>query len=159
MSEEILDMIGQAIHRMPDVIRVSASGIIFNASNQVLLQRRADNGYWGLPAGMLDIGESIQQTVIREVLEETGLHVTVKRMTGIYTDPKQYSIMTFRSGQLGQIIGVAFECEYQSGQLQISEESTDIGYFPTDCLPENTMLATKIRIQDALVNQVEPFIR
>ncbi len=39
-----------------------------------------------------------------------------------------------------QFMIVAFECEYQSGELQISDESTDVGYSPIDSLPANTLL-------------------
>ena len=52
-----------------------------------------------------------------------------------------------------------FECERQSGELEISEESTDIGYFPVDRMPENTLLSVWLRIEDALAKKSEPFIR
>lgn len=52
-----------------------------------------------------------------------------------------------------------FECEASSGELRISEESTDIGYFPTNALPEDTMIGTRMRVEDAVAKRVEPFIR
>ena len=66
---------------------------------------------------------------IREVLEEIGLHVTIKRLIGIYSDPQHYSIMSYPSAEwVIHYVTLLFECECQSGQLQISDESTDIGY-------------------------------
>ena len=156
---QMVDSSGQPLSKMPDSILPSTNGVVFNSRGEVLLQKRADNGYWGLPGGRVDIGESVEQGAIREVLEETGLHVTVKRLIGIYSDPKQYSILSYPWGLVVQYVTLVFECEYQSGQLAISEESTDIGYFPPDALPDKTMLSYHLRIKDALAGQELPFIR
>ncbi len=160
LPASLFDSTGQALSKVPDEIRPSTNGAIFNEKGEVLLQRRADNGYWGLPGGKVDIGESVSQGAIREVLEETGLHVTIKRLIGIYSDPQHYSIMSYPSAEwVIHYVTLLFECECQSGQLQISDESTDIGYFSPDSLPEDTLLSHHLRIKDALANQVEPFIR
>ena len=61
-------------------LRVGASAIIFGRARQnVLLTRRSDNGRWCLPGGGMDPGESVAETYIREVLEETGLEVEVTK--------------------------------------------------------------------------------
>ena len=158
-SPGFVDSTGAPVHRMPDEIRPGTGGVIFNESGEVLLQRRADNDWWSLPGGGVDIGESVEQCVIREVFEETGLHVTVKRLVGIYSDPKNYSVMSYPGDTIVQYVSAAFECETQSGELRISDESTDIGYFPVDSLPDNTLLSSQLRIKDALANRAEPFIR
>ena len=156
----LFDSTGQALTKMPDQILPSTNGAVFNERGEVLLQKRADNGYWGLPGGKVDIGESVEQGAIREVLEETGLNVAVKRLIGVYSDPKHYSIMSYdAAGWIIHYVTLVFECEYQSGQLQISDESTDIGYFSPDSLPENTLLSHHLRIRDAVANQAAPFIR
>ena len=65
-----------------------ASALIFDQSTgNVLLTRRQDNGRWCLPGGGMDPGESAAEACIREVFEETGLEVKVKRLVGIYTSP------------------------------------------------------------------------
>ena len=157
---ELFDSTGQALSKMPDEIRPSTNGVIFNPAGEILLQKRADNGYWGLPGGKVDIGESVEQGAIREVLEETGLHVATTRLIGIYSDPKHYSIMTYEAaGWIIHYVTLLFECELQSGRLQISDESTDIGYFSPNSLPENTLLSHHLRIADAMANQAAPFIR
>ncbi len=156
----LFDSTGQPLPKMPDEILPSTNGAVFNERGEVLLQKRADNGYWGLPGGKVDIGESVERGAIREVLEETGLHVTVKRLIGVYSDPQHYSIMSYPSaGWIIHYVTLVFECEYQSGQLQISDESTDIGYFSPDSLPEITLLSHRLRIRDALADQAAPFIR
>ena len=155
----LFDATGRPVPRLPDRLSASTNGVIFDGQGRVLLQKRADNGFWALPGGMIDIGESVEQGAIREVLEETGLHVTVKRLVGIYSDPKAHCIMIYPDGVIVQGVTIAFECQVRAGELKISEESTDIGYFSVDALPEDTLISHHIRIQDALANQISPFIR
>lgn len=55
----------------------AASAIVTNHEGKILLHRRSDNDLWALPGGSMDIGESISETAVREVKEETGLDVRV----------------------------------------------------------------------------------
>ena len=73
-ASEWYDDTGKRVARMPDAICVAASGIVFNEKRQILLQKRADNGQWGLPSGYVDTGESVEHGAIREIWEETGIH-------------------------------------------------------------------------------------
>ena len=156
---EWYDDTGKRVTRMPDAIYLAASGIVFNEKSEILLQKRADNGWWGLPSGYVDIGESVEQGAIREIWEETGVRTQVRRLVGIYSDPQHNVIAAYPDGSLIQFAIAVFECEYLSGQLRISDESTDIGYFPPDNLPDNTVLCDLLAINDALENQKRPFIR
>ena len=63
---------------------VSVAGVILNKERQVLLIQRKDNGHWEPPGGVLEIDESPQSGVRREVREETGLDVRVEALTGVY---------------------------------------------------------------------------
>ena len=85
---EWYDDTGNRVTRVPEAIHVAASGIVFNSEGEILLERRADNGWWGLPGGHIDIGESIGQAAVREIREETGVRTKVKRLVGIYSDPQ-----------------------------------------------------------------------
>ena len=144
---------------MPDTIHLAASGIVVNEKGEILLQKRADNGQWGLPSGYVDIGESVEHGAIREIWEETGIHTQVKRLVGIHSDPQHNVIAAYPDGSLIQFAIVVFEWEYLSGQLRISGESTDIGYFPPDNLPDDTVLCDLLAIKDALEDRERPFIR
>ena len=153
------DSTGRQVTRMPDTIHVAAGGVVFNTRGEILLQKRADNGWWGLPSGYVDVGESVEQAALREIWEETGIRTRVKRLVGIYSDPQHNVIGTYPDGSLIQFVIVIFECEYMSGELQISDESTDIGYFPPGNLPDCTEFCDVLAIGDALGNRVEPFVR
>ena len=98
---EWYDDTGKRVTRMPDAIHLAASSIVFNEKSEILLQKRADNGWWGLPSGHVDIGESVEQGAVREIWEETGIHTRVKRLVGIYSDPQHNVIAAYPDGSLG----------------------------------------------------------
>ena len=156
---EFLDATGQPFQRMPDEVRPGVGAVILDDEGNVLLEKRADNGFWGLPGGALSPGESIEEAAVREVLEETGLSVAVTRLVGIYSDPKRYSIMVYPGGQSVQYVTTVFECARRSGELRISNESSDLRYFNTQSLPENTLPAHRVRVEDAVAQRASPIIR
>ena len=123
------------------------------------MEHRSDVGFWGLPGGGVEIGESVEQAVIREVFEETGLEVAVGRLVGLYSDPKYYSVMRYPSGNLVHYVTFVFECRPQRGDLRVSDESIDLGYFDVDVLPEKTLLAHAVHIRDAAANRPDVFIK
>src|SRR5690349_9037026 len=65
----------------------SANSIVVNDAGELLLICRSDNGNWSLPGGDMELGESLGQAAIRETLEETGIHIRLTRIGGIYTNP------------------------------------------------------------------------
>ena len=80
-------------------------------------------------------------------------------MVGIYSNPARYAINQYPDGNVVQYVSIAFECERDHGELRISDESTEVGYFATDGLPEKMLPSHRIRVQDALANRPEPFLR
>ena len=154
-----VDGTGTPLERPPVAVMAAANGVVFNGIGEVLLHRRSDNGWWALPGGKVDVGESVAEAAVREVHEETGLRVEIKRLVGIYSDPRQYSILTYPTGDSIQYVTILFECEKKSGDLRISDESTEIGYYPVDALPEDTMLSHRQRIEDTVARAAEPFVR
>jgi ADP-ribose pyrophosphatase YjhB (NUDIX family) len=152
------DFTGRPVGK-PTRIGPGASAVIFNDQEQVLLEKRSDNSFWGLPGGAVDIGESVEEAVIREIFEETGLTVVVRRLVGVYSDPRHYAIASYPDGNVIQHVTLCFECDVRAGELKMSSESTDLGYFSTDGLPANTLPGHKVRIADALSRGPEAVIR
>ncbi len=158
-SSPLRDWTGALVERLPEVVVVSTSAFVTDRHGHVLLHRRADNGYWSLPGGRVNPGESVVEACAREVLEETGLWVRVGRLIGVYSDPRQGAIAVYPGGISQQFVNLCFACDVLEGELRASPESTAIGFFPPEALPEPLLLAHRLRIADALSNATEPHIR
>jgi ADP-ribose pyrophosphatase YjhB (NUDIX family) len=113
---------------------VGARAVLRDGAGRVLLVRRSDNGYWALPAGALEIGESILEAAVREVREETGLTATELTPFALYTG-KDF-IGTNMFGHTYQLHTTAFRVDAWTGELVTrTEETTDARFFPVDALP------------------------
>ena len=141
------------------VLRIGCSATIFDAARQsVLLTRRVDNGLWCLPGGHMEPGESVTECCAREVLEETGLRIRVKRLTGVYSNPDQ--LVVYQDGNQAHFVVMNFEAEVLGGELGLSDETSEAGYFTLAeiaALPMHDRHAE--RVADALSGQVEAYIR
>ena len=153
------DNTGKPLSGMPQRLGVGANAIIFDDDGRILLEKRSDNGWWGLPGGHVEIGEAAQDAMVREVLEETGLVVEVTRLVGIYSDPDNYCFVQYPDGNTAHILSTVFECSPTGGSLQMSEESADLQYHSVDALPERVVLSHRIRIEDAMVRSQTPFVK
>jgi ADP-ribose pyrophosphatase YjhB (NUDIX family) len=147
----------------PDVaralgVRSSVSAVIFDRRGHLLLQQRSDGGQWGLPGGSVEIGESITEAVRREVHEETGLDVTVRRLIGVYSDPR-LQVICYPDGMVWHYINVCFQCAVRGGELTTCDETLDLRYFPLRRLPTTLLPNHRVRIRDARIQRTAAFIR
>ncbi len=139
------------------LISPGAGGLIRDAEGRILLQKRRDVSLWGFPGGGQELGESILDTVRREVREEVGLTVEPVRLFGLYTNPALTA--TYPNGDQVQPLLCLFECKVVGGTPAIDgEESIDLGWFDLDHLPELTPLSAMV-MKDIRVFNGEPFIR
>ena len=136
-------------------LSLGASALVFDQSTgNVLLTRRQDNGRWCLPGGGMDPGESAAEACIREVFEETGLEVKVKRLVGIYTSPD--ILIEYPDGNKIQPVAFSFEVEVTGGTLGLSDETTEVGYFTIEKMEKMDMMEHHVqRIYDALEDRLE----
>jgi ADP-ribose pyrophosphatase YjhB (NUDIX family) len=135
----------------------AASAIVTDKKGKILLHRRSDNNLWALPGGTMDIGESISETIVREVKEETGLDVRPEYVVGIYTNPKH--VIAFPDGEVRQQFSICFACTLISGELCVSEESFEVDFFsPQEIAHLNMHLSIRLRIQHFLEYRSQPVI-
>src|SRR5271167_4924204 len=114
-------------HKPQPTPKIAVNAIVFNEQRQVLLVKRTDNGLWCIPGGHVDLGETLVQACLRELVEETGLTGEVIRLAGIYSDPK--NSLHIAQGSEWHTVCVTFLCKIIGGTITSSEETSEIRYF------------------------------
>ena len=118
------------------------TNVVVIKDGQVLLTKRSDIPVWCLPGGGVEAGESVAQTAVREVLEETGVAVQLTRLVGVYSRPTW--------GGDGDHV-LVFTAVPLSDRLQAHDDETvALGYFAPGALPEPFLWWQKQRLFDAL---------
>ena len=119
------------------LLQDGAAAIIVNDKGQILLQSRADRDKWGLPGGCQELGERFQDTVIREIKEETNLDVNEDDLELIDIVSGSSRRNDYPNGDV-VINNTALYCvRNYSGELKWDSESKNMKFFDLDNLPEN----------------------
>lgn len=119
------------------LIQDGASAIIVNEKNQILLQRRVDNDRWGLPGGCQEIGETFEETIIREVKEETNLDVKPEDLKLLAVVSGTGRRREYPNGDIVYNNSVVYVIKKYSGEIKCDEESKVLEFFDINNLPEN----------------------
>ena len=117
---------------------VSVAGVIVNDQDQALLVQRRDNQHWEPPGGILELDESIEDGLRREVREETGLTVEPIALTGVYKNLKR------------GIIALVFRCGAVDGELALNPEVAAFRWASRDEVRALAEEAFAVRVLDAL---------
>ncbi len=131
-AESYLGRVRTSVGDADTLLFVGARGVILDEQNRLLLIQRSDNHRWAIPAGAMELGESMEECAIRETWEETGLRATS------LTPFAFHSRYTFTNGygHTYQQILMSFRIHTWEGELlRQTEESVDAGFFPLDALP------------------------
>lgn len=116
---------------------VSVAGIVVRDDGRVLVIKRDDNGHWEAPGGVLELDESFEAGVQREVLEETGLTVTVERLTGVYKNLTH------------GIVALVYRCRPAGGEPHATEEAREIRWMTREEAQSAMVPAFGVRVLDA----------
>ncbi|OBA97964.1 NUDIX hydrolase [Mycolicibacterium fortuitum] len=116
---------------------VSVAGIVVRDDGRVLVIKRDDNGRWEAPGGVLELDESFEAGVRREVLEETGLVVEVERLTGVYKNLTR------------GIVALVYRCRPAGGDPHATEEAREIRWMTTEEVQSAMVPAFGVRVLDA----------
>ena len=125
--------------------KLGAAAIILNEAGHVLLVKQSyDHFNWEIPGGA-EIGESIVETALREVREETGLLVEAERTTGIYYEPAL------------DFLHFVFLCRRldEAAEFRPDAEVTECAYWPPAALPRPVSDFTIRRIEEALAGETQ----
>lgn len=126
---------------------VSVAGAVYDPLNDsFLVIQRQDNGEWQLPGGVLELNEKIEDGVVREVLEETGITVRALKLTGVYNN------------MVKGVVALVFLCEAVSGETKTSSESKSVEWIPRNKIQAMMSEAFSIRLLDAVKTDT-PYVR
>jgi 8-oxo-dGTP pyrophosphatase MutT (NUDIX family) len=135
----------------------SVVAIVQDEVGRVLMIHKTDNNKWALPGGGHEIGESIADTVVREVKEETGYDVEVETITGTYTNPRH--VMAYDDGEVRQQFSIAFRARLIGGGAVTSSESDRVEWVdPAQLESLNIHPSMRLRIAHALEADGRPYI-
>lgn len=117
---------------------VSVAGVVVDQDGKALLIRRRDNAHWEAPGGVLELDESIEDGVRREVKEETGLDVRPVALTGVYKNMAR------------GIVALVFRCTATSGELTTNDEVTGFRWASPEEVIALADEAFAVRVLDAM---------
>ena len=115
----------------PRKIILNCAGALIVREDQILLQRRTDNGRWGLIGGLVEMNETYTQAALREIREETGLEVKLDSFLGIFHNHN----MVWSNGDAAHVICAMFTASIVRGEPRIDEESLELRFFGRNELP------------------------
>ena len=116
-----------------------------NGEPAVLLIRRAQEplkGEWSLPGGAVELGETLEAAIRREVLEETGLKVTVQRLTGVYKNLSH------------GIVALVYRCRPADGVTHPTAEAREVRWMTREEVQSAMNAAFAVRVLDAFDENV-----
>ena len=118
------------------IILTGAGVILVNNRNEILLGKRADNGYWAYPAGSMELGESFEECARRETQEESGLLCGRLELLMLRSGKDTY--YEYPNQDKVYFAGAVYICFEYSGEMKVQEEEViEQAFFPLDALPDN----------------------
>ncbi|MBV9140388.1 MAG: NUDIX domain-containing protein [Pseudonocardiales bacterium] len=137
-------------------IVVAVTAFILDESGHLLMIRRTDNDLYAIPGGAQEVGETISQTVVREVSEETGILVEVTGFIGVYSDPQH--VIAFADGEVRQEFSLCFRARPVRGELRTSSESKEVLWVEPARLDDLTIHPSiRLRIHHGFEHRATPF--
>lgn len=143
--EELRSLIGTR-----PVNLVGSTVILTDGQGGILLQRRTfPPGKWGLPGGLMELGESAEETGRREVKEETNLEVGRLKLVNVYSGQDQY--IEAENGDQFYSVTICFHSEEFEGQLKLQRsEGTKLEFISSKNLPDHMVASHRRMVADFL---------
>lgn len=132
------------------IILVGSVVILVNEKGEILLQeRKYPKGYWGIPGGLMELGESTEETAKREVFEETNLIIDQLKFINVYSGSEYF--VTAQNGDEFYMVTIAYFTTDFHGELKVDPtESESMSFFHPDQLPEQIVASHKVILNEFL---------
>ena len=129
------------------LILVGAVAMIMNEKGEILLQQRNEQKKrWGLPGGLMEPGESTEETAVRESFEETGLTLRNLTLFKLYSGEEFFT--TAENGDEFYSVTTAYVTNKYVGELTLTDESIAFDYFSSENLPAHMVGSHRRMIND-----------
>ena len=117
------------------IMAVAAMGILWNEEKGLLLEKRTDTGDWCTPGGAIELGESLEEALRREIKEETNLDFSAFTLFDIHANTH----MVYPNGDEVYYTDIVYEINDFYGEPKPDSESKELKFFPLNDLPDNIM--------------------
>jgi 8-oxo-dGTP diphosphatase len=140
-----------SFREFPERPVVGVGGVIIERGRALLIRRGSEplRGHWSIPGGTLELGESLEAGVSRELLEETGLETRVLELIEvfdrIFASDGKIAIEKEPHPRYHYVI-VDYLCERISGEAHAGSDVTDVAFASEDELPQYGLTETALRI-------------
>jgi len=132
------------------VVAPVATAVVLDENRRMLLERRSDNGKWTIPSGMIEPGESVRESVARELEEETGL---IARSEDMHLfDEVSGDKHVYPSGDVIYSVKLVYIIKRYRGELHMNFESTQLDWFCLYEVPHTSSGSTK-KIAEMISNR------
>lgn len=131
-ADSYLGKVRASIGDTDTIFFVGARTVVFDDQGRLLLIQRSDNHRWAIPAGAMELGESMQDCAVRELWEETGLRATALTPYAFHT---AHTFTNQYAHTYQQVLMTFVVHSWEGELLRQTEESVDAGFFPLDALP------------------------
>ncbi len=137
----------------------AVAAAIFNERGEILLQRRKDVDRWCIISGHVEFGETVEQAILREVMEEVNVAGKIKRFIGIYSSPLSQTYHYEKRSV--QYVTSYFEVQVP-GEIDLSfsnDETGELRFFPVTAIPQELARINEHWLSDVLDKSDTVFIR
>lgn len=110
--------------------KLTVDGVILKNKNILLIRRKNQpfKGKWALPGGFVEYDEKVEDAVVREIFEETGLKTNICDLIGVYSDPGR--------DPRGHVVTLVYLLGITDGELKTGDDASEVKFFNLQSLPE-----------------------
>ncbi len=134
-SDDYISQLRKCVGHLP-LMMVDATVLVLNNRKELLMLKRSDTQDWGMPGGSMELGETVEETARRELLEETNLTTDELELFGVFSGPDQY--FKYPNGDEVYNVSVVYLAHGVQGHVKMNDgENSDPEYFDLAHLPQN----------------------
>lgn len=125
--------------------------LLINQQHELLMMKRTDNHFWGVPGGSLEIGETLEECVRRETQEEVGIKIQKMALFGVYSGQEMH--YTYPNGDEVYMISAVYLSRIENEQIRLNlDEHSEYHFFSLDKIPEDISPPIKPILRDLIQN-------